>query len=315
MHPDVQREFETTSFFTDALRAELNGQHTHQRTDGAGDGDSEQLAEYRALQKQAKGLRAEQHSCEISLQKSEYLKPEQKDETLTRYGEVTRELSAVTKRLIELERAPQVHATLEREEYAKNVRAREFSSRAGSNQSGEEASQEDPNEAANDPGPWPEPEPLRREIPPGDPYPLEALGDVLTGAAQVLRAVIQAPDAICAQSLLAGAALAVQGHADLEIDGRDFPLSEYFLSVAKTGERKTATDKAALAPHTKRQHDLQQHYAGQIADYEADLAAWQKARDEALSSKENKSREAKKAALLALGSEPQAPLNIILTTE
>jgi hypothetical protein len=302
MQPETQHELETTNFYTDALRAELNGQrHTQESTDSAGDDGSEQLVEYRDLQKQAKGLRAEQHSCEINLQKSEYLKPEQKDATLARYGDVTRDLTAVTKRLTELERDPQVRATLEREEHAKNAYAREFSSGAGVNES--------------EPQPWPEPEPLRREIPPGDPYPLEALGDVLTGAAQVLRMVIQAPDAICAQSLLAGAALAVQGHADVEIDGRDFPLSEYFLSVAKTGERKTATDKAALAPHTKRQHDLQQHYAGQIADYEADLAAWQKARDEALSSKKNESREAKKAALLALGPEPQAPLNVILTTE
>src|SRR5437867_290044 len=107
---------------------------------------------------------------------------------------------------------------------------------------------------------WPEPEPLTRDIPPGDPYPLAALGDVLAGAAGVLRDVIQAPDAICAQSLLAGASLATQAYADVEIDGRVFPLSEYFLSVAKTGERKTAADKAALGSHAKRQRDLQQDY-------------------------------------------------------
>src|SRR5262249_51500039 len=110
-----------------------------------------------------------QHDCEINLRQAEYLTAAQKDETLARYGEVTRELTAVTKRLTELERNPQVRATLEREEHAKNTHAHAFSSRAGSNQSGQEASQEDPNEPASDPRPWPEPEPLRREIPPGDP--------------------------------------------------------------------------------------------------------------------------------------------------
>jgi hypothetical protein len=138
---------------------------------------------------------------------------------------------------------------------------------------------------------------------------------VLSSAARVLCEVIQAPDAICGQSLLAGASLAVQAHADVEIDGRVSPVSEYFFSIAKTGERKTATDKAALAPHAKRQRDLQQQYTEKIAEYEADLAAWRKARDEALSSKHNKGRESKKTALMELGSEPQGPIDAILTTE
>src|SRR5262245_16513718 len=54
------------------------------------------------------------------------------------------------------------------------------------------------------PDSWPEPEPLTREIPPGDPYPLGALGSVLGGAAEVIRDVIQAPDAICGQGVLGG---------------------------------------------------------------------------------------------------------------
>src|SRR5262245_25106372 len=162
---------------------------------------------------------------------------------------------------------------------------------------------------------WSEPDPLTREFIPGDPYPLDALGSILSNAAGVLHEVIQAPGAICGQSVIAAAALAVQAYADVEIDGRVYPTSEYFLSVAKTGERKTATDRAALAPHTKRQRDLQLHYAEKIIEHEADLAAWRKARDEALSSKKNKSREAKKAALLELGPEPQGPINAILTTE
>jgi len=255
-------------------------------------------AEHRRGREQQARLREQQHNCELSLQRPEYLTPEQKDAILARYGEVTRDLNAVTRRLNELERDPQLREVLEREENVKIARAKEAASDKG--------------DAETD---WPEPEPLTRELPSGDPYPLESLGAVLTGAAQVLSKVIQAPEAICAQSLLAGAALAVQGHADVEIDGRVFPVSEYFLSVAKTGERKTAADRAALAPHTKRQRDLQQQYADQIAEHEADLAAWRKARDEALSSQKNKSREAKKQALLELGPEPQGLINAILTTE
>ena len=162
---------------------------------------------------------------------------------------------------------------------------------------------------------WPEPDPLTRELPPADPYPLPVLGRILSDAACVLQEGIQAPDAICGQSLLAGAALATQGHADISIDGRVFPISENFISVAKTGERKTATDRVALSPHAKRQRELQQQYGEQSAEYEADLVAWRKARDEALSSKTYKTREEKKRAVLALGSEPEEPINAILMTE
>jgi hypothetical protein len=175
------------------------------------------------------------------------------------------------------------------------------------------ATTDDPN--SGDSTGWPELLPLRRDMPPSEPYPMDALGDVLGDAARALMEVIQAPDALCAQSLLGGASLAVQAHADVAIDGRTSPLSEDLITVAETGERKSATDRAALAPHTQRQRDLQREHQGQIADFEADHAAWKKAREEALRAKDNKTREAKKAALKDLGPEPQGPIDAILTTE
>ena len=93
--------------------------------------------------------------------------------------------------------------------------------------------------------------------------------------------------AICAQSLLAGTSLAVQAHANVNIDGRVYPLSEYVVSVAKNGERKTATDNAALGSHEKKQRDLRAEYERSIQEYEADFAAWKKSHDEILSSKYN----------------------------
>src|SRR5262245_16384928 len=56
----------------------------------------------------------------------------------------------------------------------------------------------------------PEPEPLRRPLPPADPYPIDALGPILSAAAQRIHDVVQAPAALCGQSILAAAALAVQ---------------------------------------------------------------------------------------------------------
>jgi hypothetical protein len=59
------------------------------------------------------------------------------------------------------------------------------------------------------------PRPLMRELPPADPFPIDALGDVLGAAARGINDRVQAPIAICGQSVLAAAALAVQAHADV----------------------------------------------------------------------------------------------------
>ncbi len=162
---------------------------------------------------------------------------------------------------------------------------------------------------------WPEKQPLRRELPPADPYPIEALGSVLAPPAKKTHEVIQSPEAICGQSFLATATLAVQGFADLEIDGRVSPLSNNFITIAESGERKTATDAVALAPVNKRQKDLYIEYSSDIDDYEAEISAWKKAKEEALSSKNNKTRDEKKKALMDLGPEPKGPINPILTVE
>jgi hypothetical protein len=84
------------------------------------------------------------------------------------------------------------------------------------------------------------PRPLTRELPPADPFPVDALGDVLAPAARAIHDRVQAPAAICGQSVLAAATLAVQAHADLTLPiggGRARPISNFFASVAATGER------------------------------------------------------------------------------
>jgi hypothetical protein len=82
-----------------------------------------------------------------------------------------------------------------------------------------------------------EPEPLRRPTPPPEPYPMAELGDVLQPAAESLRRVIQAPEAIIGGALLAAASLATQALANVSMDGRSIPLSLWLLNVAESGER------------------------------------------------------------------------------
>jgi len=106
-----------------------------------------------------------------------------------------------------------------------------------------------------------EKKPLQREIPPADAFPIDALGPVLGGAARALQNGIQAPMALCGNTVLAVAHLAAQAHADVLVDGRVTPLSGFFLTVAGSGERKSAVDSVALKEIREFEKRLQEAYS------------------------------------------------------
>jgi hypothetical protein len=85
------------------------------------------------------------------------------------------------------------------------------------------------------------PQPLLREIPPGLPYPAEALGP-LRPAVEAVAGATQAPVAIPAASALAVASLAVQGFADVDTLRGPRPTSLFLLTIARSGERKSSCD-------------------------------------------------------------------------
>jgi hypothetical protein len=157
------------------------------------------------------------------------------------------------------------------------------------------------------------PRPLIRELPPADPFPVEALGDILEPAARGINDRVQAPMAICGQSVLAVGTLAVQGHADGESPtGQIKPISCFFLSVAPTGERKTAGDTEALWPVKKRESALRESHDRNLPDYHNAKMAWDAAQKQIVS-KGKGDRIAIKRALDQLGPPPAPPLTPILT--
>ena len=95
-----------------------------------------------------------------------------------------------------------------------------------------------------------------RQMPPADAFPVDALGDVLGAAARAIHDRVQAPVAICSQSVLAAAALAVQAHADVELPMGHVRPVDFFVTVAETGARKSASDTEATWPIRKREQAL-----------------------------------------------------------
>lgn len=156
------------------------------------------------------------------------------------------------------------------------------------------------------------PEPLRRPTPPPKPYPIAELGPILRPACEAIRRVIQAPDAICAASLLAAASLAVQGLADVRIDGRTHPLSLWLLTVAESGERKSAVDAEAM--RGAREYERAQHeaYAAACEVYENEVEQYNAQRD-AAKGEAKKAKGEGLAAKLAKLRAPEPPLKPTLT--
>lgn len=74
------------------------------------------------------------------------------------------------------------------------------------------------------------PEPLRKGLQPASEFPIDSLPPILKDAVLALHDKIQAPIALCAQSILAAVNLAVQGHADIMLPmGQSRPISCFFF--------------------------------------------------------------------------------------
>ena len=159
------------------------------------------------------------------------------------------------------------------------------------------------------------PRPLMRETQPADPYPVDMLGDVLGSAARAIHDRVHAPLAICGQSVLAAAALAGQGHADAVLPigpGQARPLALYLVTVAASGERKSACGTEAMWPIRRREATLREAHDGDSLRYDNDRAAYDRAREAAQKAGKG-DRGAIRAALDALGAAPLPPLIPMLT--
>ncbi|SDU13749.1 YfjI family protein [Pseudomonas yamanorum] len=113
------------------------------------------------------------------------------------------------------------------------------------------------------------PRPLIESNPVAQPYPVQALGGILGPAVERMAEVIGVAQALAAQSVLGASALATQGHAGLQLDGRNYPLSLYLITVAASGDRKTAADRCALLPARQWEREQWQRYREQLARYRA----------------------------------------------
>lgn len=153
------------------------------------------------------------------------------------------------------------------------------------------------------------PQPLVREIALGEVYPAHALGP-LRQAIKAVQGMTQAPVAIPAQSALAVASLAVQGFADVETLGGSRPVSIYALTIARSGERKSACDAPLITALRDHEREAAKAQRDAIESWCNAQALWKGERDRILGEArkgKGEKRTAAQADLEALGPEPSAP--------
>lgn len=155
------------------------------------------------------------------------------------------------------------------------------------------------------------PRPLRRPSEASEPYPIDELGPVIAAAVRGVVDVVQVPAAIAAHSALANAALAVQAHVGVELaHGEVNPASLFLLSVASSGDRKSAADKLLANALNVREAELQDDFTEEMAAYQNEKDAYDSARSAAKSAKvgkQTKSRSEISEALKMVGDEPIKP--------
>ena len=158
------------------------------------------------------------------------------------------------------------------------------------------------------------PRPLRRELPPPIAFPIEQLGSILGEATKAIIDKVQCAGAIAAMSVLGAASLAVQAHADVVIPptAHAKPLSLFLVTVAASGERKSAADFEALWPIRQFEKELNDHYNAAMPAYRNKLDAWEAEREKI---KRNKQGDVawKTMEFDALGVQPIPPLTPMLT--
>ncbi len=137
------------------------------------------------------------------------------------------------------------------------------------------------------------------------PYPVDALGDLLGSAASAIAETVSAPLPIAAHAVLAVAAFAAQHKGNVLMDGRTIPLSLFLLTVAESGDRKSACDNVASAPLSQWQREKVREHVQALQDYQNARDVYDTERKAALSDK--KKPKAEMTAALREEAPPELP--------
>ena len=151
--------------------------------------------------------------------------------------------------------------------------------------------------------PWPEPMPLRAEGQ-REPYPVEALPDIVRAAVEDVQQFVQAPMAMVATSAVVAMAISAQARVDIARDSQLVgPVGLNALTLAESGERKSTVDRYFNRALDRYEKDQRKKMARPLRRYAAEMEAWEAVRQGIkanirASSKDGESTEAEEQRLV-----------------
>ena len=156
------------------------------------------------------------------------------------------------------------------------------------------------------------PEPLYRKLSEPRKFPSESFGNIALGAINEIVSKTGCPVAIPGQSVLAAMALVSQSHVNVELPtGEIKPTSLFMLTVGESGERKSSSDKLAMAPIKYFEDEQRILYKEAYRLWKNKHKVWDKQYQSILSKVTDDDDQI--IALNALGNEPEKPMRPILT--
>lgn len=156
----------------------------------------------------------------------------------------------------------------------------------------------------------PIPLPLTRQIEEPERFPFEAMIG-MSDAVIAIQDVTQSPLAICAQSIIAASTMATQALADVMTPmGQAHPISNFFVTIAGSGERKSTCDNEAVKGILTHERKLRDQYEFDIQNYIIEKKAYDLAINKA--EKGKKTRSEIETALKNVEEPPSPPLDPIL---
>lgn len=157
--------------------------------------------------------------------------------------------------------------------------------------------------------------PLVGETSAGIAFPTDQLGTLLENACRAIMAKAYVPASTAAQSLLAAISLALQPHFNVMLPtGQARPISLFFVTIAKSGARKSTSDDQAMAEAAAFQQELHELKLAGEPGAVAAKAAWAIAKAETIKSHRKSDQDTLRNALVELGPEPAPQKESTITT-
>jgi hypothetical protein len=155
--------------------------------------------------------------------------------------------------------------------------------------------------------------PLCPETRPAEPYPLAALGS-LRGVVEGIAEAVGCEPGLAAQSVLMTAALATAGIANISLPKiGEIGLALFFVTVARSSERKSSADKRAIRGVKDRVAELAKEHKLQAKRHRNEARIYAAAETQILKDKKL-DRKTKAEKLQALGPEPAPLLHPVLAS-